>query len=204
MPPFMYDELSGSGSDIFEEKYIVTLTTTPVPVPRNYRNPVVGWVFLGIGCLLLLGCFIGCFFRQIEAVCSCCSRSIRFIFERISVCLNSTYRNLFYVCCCKEQTHAKISANFIVPISVSKYKSSEISECNICLCNLNNRKVVTLECGHKFHKSCIIKWFTVQIETGNHPSCPSCRNLVKHSGALKKHQPSPVYNYSSGSDFDDY
>ena len=198
------EELSGSGSDFFEEKYIVTLTTTPVP--RNYRNPIVGWVFLGIGCLVLLVCFIGCFYHQIESTCNCCSRSFRFIFQRISVCFDSTYRNLLYVCCCcKEPSHAKISANFIVPISVSKYKSSEISECNICLSDLNNTKVVTLECGHKFHKNCIIKWFTTQIETGNHPSCPSCRNLVKQSGTFKKqYQPSPVYDYSSGSDFDDY
>ena len=199
MPPFMYDE-SGSGSDIFEEKYIVTTT----PVPRNYRNPIVGWVFLGIGCLVLLVCFIGCFYNQIEATCNSCSRSFRFVFQRISVCLNSTYRNLLYLFCCKEQSHAKINANYVIPISVSKYKSSEISECNICLSDLNNKKVVTLECGHNFHKSCIIKWFTAQIESGSYPSCPSCRDLVKHTGTLKQCQISTVYDYSSASDFDDY
>ena len=153
------EELSGSGSDFFEEQYIVTLTTT-TPVPRNYRNPIVGWVFLGIGCLVLLVCCIGCFYHQIESLCNCCSRS----FQRILVCLESTYQNLLYVFCCKEvSSSAKINANFIIPISVSKYKSSEISECNICLSDLNNTKIVTLECGHNFHKSCIIKWFTAQI-----------------------------------------
>ena len=130
-------------------------------------------------------------------MCNCCSRSFRSIFQRISVCLDIIYRNLLYgFCCCKEPSHTNVSANFIVPISVAKYKSSEISECNICLSNLNNTKVVTLECGHKFHKGCIIKWFTSQLEIGTHPSCPSCRKLV---GEVKKERQA-----SSGSDFDDF
>jgi hypothetical protein len=188
--PSVYDEY-GSG-----EKYDISVSTRP----STPLSPV-GWFFLSVCCFLVLICFI----RPIVAMCNCCSRSCRSIFYSITVCLDITYRNILYGCC-KEPPHVKISANFIT-ISVSTYKSSEISECNICLCNLNNSKVITLECGHNnFHKRCIIKWFSAQVKSGSHPSCPSCREFVTLYSFQKERRASPLHNYpySSDSDYSDY
>ena len=42
--------------------------------------------------------------------------------------------------------------------------------CNICLQENPEEPMTTLECGHSFHTSCILKWFR-----GPSSTCPMCR-----------------------------
>ena len=44
--------------------------------------------------------------------------------------------------------------------------------CIICLSELGNRNITTLDCGHSFHYGCIFRWNT------QHNSCPYCRNPI--------------------------
>ena len=42
-------------------------------------------------------------------------------------------------------------------------------ECAVCMCELEKGDAMgQLECGHTFHKDCIVEWL------GNEPSCPMC------------------------------
>ena len=53
------------------------------------------------------------------------------------------------------------------------YKKKQNSDmCSICWCNLNDQQIHKLECGHKFHTECIIKWFRY----GTNKDCPYCRD----------------------------
>jgi hypothetical protein len=48
-------------------------------------------------------------------------------------------------------------------------------ECSICFIPLYDHKTITMECGHKYHKKCIINW----LKTKN--VCPLCneqRNMI--------------------------
>lgn len=42
--------------------------------------------------------------------------------------------------------------------------------------NENNNIIVSLKCGHYFHKNCIDKWFSICNKEGNSINCPICRN----------------------------
>ena len=44
--------------------------------------------------------------------------------------------------------------------------------CNICLENIKEQ--IYMECGHSFHKECILKW----LEKSN--KCPCCRKILKN------------------------
>lgn len=51
--------------------------------------------------------------------------------------------------------------------------------CSICYDELNNEST-TIECGHKYHTNCIIKWF----RTGNH-KCPLCNDTTIDTSNIK-------------------
>ena len=47
-------------------------------------------------------------------------------------------------------------------------------ECAVCMCELEKGdEMGQLECGHTFHKQCIVEWL------GNEASCPMCRVDMK-------------------------
>lgn len=47
-------------------------------------------------------------------------------------------------------------------------------ECAVCMCELEKGdEMGQLECGHTFHKECIVEWL------GNEASCPMCRVDMK-------------------------
>ena len=46
-------------------------------------------------------------------------------------------------------------------------------ECSICLNNDIQRKWGETECGHLFHKECILQWFNIK------ESCPVCRVVIQ-------------------------
>lgn len=43
-------------------------------------------------------------------------------------------------------------------------------ECSICLEQIDERRILTTQCGHNFHISCLKKWLRMN------DSCPVCRN----------------------------
>ena len=54
---------------------------------------------------------------------------------------------------------------------VSRAECSDGTECSICLCEFqyHEKDVISLKCGHVFHKECVSKWFEA------HHTCPTCR-----------------------------
>ena len=55
----------------------------------------------------------------------------------------------------------------------------ESAQCSICLEPLSDSPPVTLDCDHKFHADCIVKWFR-----GPNQQCPMCRG-----------NPTQIYSY---------
>ncbi len=53
----------------------------------------------------------------------------------------------------------------------NKKKPKDEDKCAVCLCKLDD-KTCMLECGHKFHTTCIFTWFKKKA------SCPMCRGKV--------------------------
>lgn len=49
------------------------------------------------------------------------------------------------------------------------------AQCGICLEDMSFNTVYTLECRHKFHRSCITSWFQSEIHLHHPLSCPFCR-----------------------------
>ena len=47
--------------------------------------------------------------------------------------------------------------------------------CPICLINYQEKNIIILECGHKFHASCIFQTLAV-----NHNKCPLCRKRMRY------------------------
>lgn len=65
---------------------------------------------------------------------------------------------------------------------MSKFeKKSKIkqSECPICYEEYLNEDIKNLECGHKFHKKCIVEWCKITL------NCPMCRGEIKRSNSLQ-------------------
>ena len=59
----------------------------------------------------------------------------------------------------------------------SKYNYKENDTCTICLSNLSQEhKSVILNCGHYFHKNCLLQWFIY----GNGKTCPICRQHISN------------------------
>ena len=53
----------------------------------------------------------------------------------------------------------------------------EMENCCICYTNYQeNNQSTTLNCGHTFHKECILIW----ISKGRGVSCPLCRKMIQH------------------------
>ena len=50
-------------------------------------------------------------------------------------------------------------------------ENNVIEQCAICFEDLTNN-TFTLECKHKFHTECIVKWFR-----NDNSSCPLCKDI---------------------------
>ena len=53
--------------------------------------------------------------------------------------------------------------------------------CAICLQDLTNQEELTIDCGHTFHKSCIINWFRCTESSGNCPLCNDNPHRIQNS-----------------------
>lgn len=93
----------------------------------------------------------------------------------LAVCV--AYKKIYDI---EEKTSPKTS--YLVVENCSKcadkkasdsFKEEKISEtCSICQCGSSN--LVSLRCGHSFHKNCIQNW----VDQENKNSCPICRDVV--------------------------
>lgn len=71
-------------------------------------------------------------------------------------------------------------------------EKNELSDINCCICLNNkcedkensedkeNNIIVSLKCGHDFHKKCIDKWFLICKKEKNNIHCPICRNNLNN------------------------
>ena len=54
-----------------------------------------------------------------------------------------------------------------------------LGECAICIDKITNKqKIITLNCGHTFHKNCLQNWVKKQTSEYNNPSCPLDRIVI--------------------------
>ena len=54
-------------------------------------------------------------------------------------------------------------------------ENNTIDQCPICLENISDNSY-TLECNHKYHTECIVKWFR-----NNNNTCPLCKDIQYYS-----------------------
>ena len=180
MPSVMNDDFSGSEP---EEQFNTTGTiiTTTAPMIRQYQS-ISGWIILGVFLMVCMVFFMFCCGKRIESMCNSCLNCCK----SVHLCT----QNVLNWCCCRSRTiPMNITSSITVPITLTKYKSDEEEECNICLDKINNKTVVKLKCGHYYHKKCITKWFTEQVATGHTPSCPSCRSFSVNNQSFSKVPP---------------
>ena len=59
------------------------------------------------------------------------------------------------------------------------------NECSICYTDFHANDVLTLHCGHSYHKDCIKSWY---LKGSSGTSCPMCRKPIcfKHSNQVLK------------------
>ena len=76
----------------------------------------------------------------------------------------------------KNRNRIKIKSDF----EVYKYNStlSTFNECSICIEHFADKEdVIKLECGHIFHKDCILEWFNKKKYTNL--ECPNCNFKIR-------------------------
>ena len=65
-------------------------------------------------------------------------------------------------------------------------KEESLSEfdnlCPICLIKFKEKNLIVLNCGHKYHASCIFQTLAI-----NHNKCPLCRKKMKYIYPNKHH-----------------
>ena len=50
--------------------------------------------------------------------------------------------------------------------------------CSICLCDETEMDVKIVQCSHKFHRHCIVKWIETCAEANLPFKCPFCNRLL--------------------------
>ena len=50
--------------------------------------------------------------------------------------------------------------------------------CSICLCDETEMDVKIVQCSHKFHRNCIVKWIETCAEANLPFKCPYCTQLL--------------------------
>lgn len=77
--------------------------------------------------------------------------------------------------------------------------------CSICVENIEDkefkkkRHIVTLNCKHSFHTSCINEWVKTQTSIGTKPVCPTCRMDIVNINECKNNYTIININYESDS-----
>jgi hypothetical protein len=128
--------------------------------------------------------------------------NIRMIFSSKQIVLMMSYlqSKLCESSICPELEKSKIndtSTSFsIQPSKINLLKKTKQEQqepiCVICLNKLINHYVTDLECGHKFHTSCITRWFNQ--DNVKKKTCPICRKKQKKYGKIITPHSHPLKN----------
>ena len=82
-----------------------------------------------------------------------------------------------------------IISNDNLEVTLDNITDTQI-RCSICLEELD-RNILTIKCGHKFHKKCFRKWETASKNKNNindtNITCPLCRTTIPESNKIKKY-----------------
>jgi hypothetical protein len=109
----------------------------------------------------------------------------RWAAERRSNVLNMLFFNGYY----KNQGNAAKASDdlalTLIDVDQEDHKfnfQTETSEeiCSICFDKVNPNDILTTDCDHRFHKSCMENWDEQPEGNG---TCPMCRNIWKRKGA---------------------
>jgi hypothetical protein len=177
------DDVSGSGLE--EDRKRVT---------------IFGMIMLSILCLALF-VIVSCFCRIFFEEC----RSVRCICKGI---VNKCKSARNFICCLGRKTNVtfynELSTMVILDMCVPE--ESKFNEtCAICLDDLSdNERHIGLKCGHVYHSRCIIPWFKSQIDNGNNPTCPLCKENVRVQMPKQEKKFEYSVNYDSDSSHGSY
>jgi hypothetical protein len=180
---FSFQEISGSGEDIEENVY-------------RYNR----WVICLAFSPLLLTAFALCmvlFYNILDKISLNIKDKISLnIKDKISLNIKDKIKTYYYNC--KNPTpiiNGKLSKHFMKQLnSKNSEKNSEIVECSICLEIIKSceKKVLYLNCSHKFHRKCLQGWIKSQTSVYINPTCPLDRSVIIEI-------PKTIYNSDSDS-----
>lgn len=133
-----------------------------------------------------------------------------------------------YIKCCYYKNKAKfpikndmLTLKYIKKLNKNNMKKKEDDEdisCPICLdsidiktYNKNDNNIINTSCKHIYHTECLQEWVKQNIQQGNAPECPMCReNICKEQKNKDIISYNSYYNptlhssYYSDDSFDDY
>jgi hypothetical protein len=73
-----------------------------------------------------------------------------------------------------------------------------MSDCPICLFQIDTSNIRTTICSHEFHRDCLEQWFTVKS------SCPLCRTEQPTMTIIEHKYYNIIYNNNYNNIIDDY
>jgi hypothetical protein len=63
--------------------------------------------------------------------------------------------------------------------------NKEQDACCICLDDLENNGIATLECGHTIHLNCFMEFMLCNSRHSNNNKCPLCRTIIQINNNIK-------------------
>jgi hypothetical protein len=99
--------------------------------------------------------------------------ALQFVKEQTEeICLFAVRQNGLALRFVENQTEEIIFSNLQIKLGVIPIP---ITNCVICLSNINEKWCEIKECKHQFHFNCLINWIKEK------DNCPCCRNQIKRS-----------------------
>lgn len=76
----------------------------------------------------------------------------------------------------ENQSPARDTVIELAPLQTSTHGSQQAAD------DSSDQQVVTLVCGHKFHRSCVLQWADSGSGSGRNATCPVCRRPIVNEG----------------------
>ena len=74
---------------------------------------------------------------------------------------------------------------------------TDINVCSICLELLDNKyQIYVLECGHKYHTTCLTDWYKNPIANYKCPLCNEKSDIINVTNSLKPITPTNLINHN--------
>ena len=162
---------SGSNSILLNGEFIEKMDIAET-IEESNSNTLIPLIIIGF--ILVIFC-CACVFGFLDI-----PKLIKAFFNGI---YNYIKQIVNYVRCSKRcsKRYSETLSNMIEVVIVSKpkKKASLNDDCSICIDTIKPNSEMGLECGHYFHKECILEWFKSSINNDNKVICPLCRMEVK-------------------------